>query len=168
MDFYSNVATHIELVVKALGQDIGITIVDRMDLNLKGGKTQIAFTVGDIDPLGYNELGQEKQEIELELQFFVPASKEPKGNLSTQTYTAALAAKAISFLKGKHYGYAQQKETVQVEQNAAQPVSGSKAYEKGISFCTRSVVFRQVVYTGQPAIDEYSLEFELNEVRHGE
>lgn len=166
MRFYSNVAQHIQQVITGLGVDVGITPIDRADINLDTGMTQISYTIGDIDPIGYNHLGQESNQIEIEFQVFVPTSKETYNEeLTPQLYAAALSAKVAGLLKSNHYGFDDQRETPEIEQNAALDAGGSNSHEKRLSWVVRSVVMSQVVFTGRSIMDLYELgDIQLKEV----
>ena len=160
MRFYKNVAEHIQIVTDAISNDIGIQIIDKTEIDLNQGGIKIGFVVGDLDHIGYTELGQERTLIELELQLYVPMSKKGHAGLSSQLYTAAIASKITGLLSSKVYGLPDQKERAEIEQS----VAIANANEKGKSFCVRSIVFNQVAYIGVPMIDEYSLDFGLHEV----
>lgn len=156
MRFYSTPSEHVEMLAAGLSDDLGIKVIDFLDVNLDTGYTQLAYVIGDCEPLGETCHGQEKQELEVELRLYVPITKDA-GRHNAQTYALDLSTKIISLLKHRFYGFNDQREIPAIDSNDALAMSYGKRHQ----YCVRSIVFRQVVYAGATAHDLYDVTIEV-------
>lgn len=154
MRFYSNIGQHIEQVLNGLESDLGesCTFTDINQIDLTTGDIAFSYVVGDVDPIGYNDIGQESVEVEVELRLHVPTTQSDK----PQIFAASLAGRMVGLLNKRFYGFSGQKQPVDVEQNVALP---NTRLNNKVSYVARSIVFRQVVYVGNPTVDLYDVTF---------
>lgn len=154
MRFYDTPSQHLDLLMESLGKDLGLSVVDFLELDLDTGKTQLAYVIGDSDPLGITAGGQERVELEVELRLYVPISKDiPR--TTPQRYALDLSAKIISLLRHRFYGLDNQRELPQIAHNNALAMTRAKAHQ----YCVRSIVFTQVVLAGTVAEEVFDVFF---------
>ena len=155
MQYYKNINVHIELLMQQLANAVGLkTIQDVTQINLDKGKQVFAYVIGDVDPNGINELGQQSQIIELEIRVIIPQSKP-----DAQLYALGVSTKIVDSLLNDYHGLDDQRLKPVIESNAAIPLSNNDNYDKTQSYVVRSIIFTQVVYLGDPNIATYAIEF---------
>lgn len=156
MQYYNNINDHIKLVLSGLSRDLNINIIDRTEINIDTGNSAYCYTIGDIDPMGINTDGQQINEIEIEIQLYIPTSKNTN-NTPAQLYASGVTSKICELLISQYYGLADQRLKPEIQSNTALEIKGASSAKKTIMFVGRSVIFKQVVYIGSPNIGLYDL-----------
>lgn len=157
MQYYNNINDHIQLVLSGLSRDLNIDIIDRTEINIDTGNSAYCYTIGDIEPMGINTNGQQINEIEIEIQLYIPTSKNTN-NTPAQLYAVGVSSKICELLISKYYGLSDQRLKPEIQSNAALEIKGASSAKKSVMFVGRSVIFKQIVYVGPSNIGLYDLQ----------